>query len=154
MMQCRWEKAGAEPMNVASPLSSALQSSPTQAGDEAHIRRDERRRIGRELHDSTSQLLVVLQLNLACLKESSEDADTHELFSVLDETLQKLHAEVRAVSSSSEMPSLQESLPAALRAMTTRFALLTHIKVTLDVQGHYVSQADDVEMSLYRIAQE
>ncbi|HSQ96364.1 MAG TPA: histidine kinase [Croceibacterium sp.] len=118
------------------------------------IRRDERHRIARELHDSVSQLLVTLQLNLACLKVSSENAETHQLFCALDQTLHELHCAVRAVSTSLETPSLQESLPLALTAMARQFGLLADLKVTLDMQENYVSHASGVEMSLYRIAQE
>ena len=39
--------------------------------DESLVRLDERRKIARELHDSTSQLLVVLQLELHRLQESN-----------------------------------------------------------------------------------
>ena len=35
------------------------------------IRGDERRRIAKELHDSTSQLLAILQLNLGCLRRQA-----------------------------------------------------------------------------------
>src|SRR5436190_21056831 len=35
------------------------------------IRDDERKRIAKELHDSTSQLLAVLQLNLGCLRRQA-----------------------------------------------------------------------------------
>jgi len=42
-----------------------------QQADDPAVRRDERRRIARELHDSTSQDLVVLQLDLGRLKRLS-----------------------------------------------------------------------------------
>jgi two-component system, NarL family, sensor kinase len=126
----------------------------TEIHHDAAVRCAERQRIGRELHDSTSQLIVALQLNLECLKVSSDNADTHQLFCVFDETLHELHSAVRAVSSSPETLSLERSLPAALKVMATRFALLATMKVTLDVQGQYVSQPSEVEMSLYRIAEE
>lgn len=96
----------------------------------------------------------MLQLNLTCLKLSSVTPETRQLFCDLDQTIQDLHREVRAVSTSEETPSLEEVLPLALAAMATRFALLSNIRVTLDVQGAYVSQPAEVEMSLYRIAQE
>jgi two-component system NarL family sensor kinase len=142
-------------MNIQTASGLTLRSSQRalKHHDDA-VRREERGRIARELHDSVSQLLVSLQLDLACLKVSSDDACAHQLFSDLDNTLQTLHSEVRALSSSAAAPFLRERLPAALRAMATRFTLLTQIKVTQDVRGHYVSRPKDVEMSLYRIAQE
>ena len=121
---------------------------------DAAVRCQERGRIARELHDSTSQLLIALQLNLACLKASSENADTHQLFCSIDDIMRELHSAVRAVSSSDATPSLTDDLLAALRSMATRFALFAKIEVTLDVRGNYVSWPKDMEMSLYRIAQE
>ena len=142
-------------MKVVAPSSlTPHPSQRAQARHDAVVRCEERRRLGRELHDSTSQLLVVLQLNLACLKVSSENASTEKLFRALDQTLQVLHSEVRAVASSDGTPSLQGGLPAALSSMATRFALLANIEVIQHVQGVYVSQPNGVEMSLYRIAQE
>src|SRR4051794_7794700 len=142
-------------MTAASPKTLTPHASlGAQLRHDAAVRCQERGRIARELHDSTSQLLVALQLNLACLKASSENADTHQLFCSLDDTMRELHSAVRAVSSSDATPSLMEDLPAALRAMTTRFALLAKMQVTQDVRGNYVSRRKDVEMSLYRIAQE
>src|SRR6476620_1360341 len=114
---------------------------------DAAVRCQERGRIARELHDSTSQLLIALQLNLACLKASSENADTHQLFCSIDDIMRELHSAVRAVSSSDATPSLTDDLLAALRLMATRFALFTKIEVTLDVRGNYVSWPKDMEMS-------
>ena len=142
-------------MNVEAPSGLTLRPSQrAQIRHDAVVRSEERGRIGRELHNSTSQLLVALQLNLACLKARSKNADTQQLFCALDDTLQELHSAVRAVSLSDATPSLRDGLPAALRGMATRFALVAKIEVTQDVLGTYMSQPKDVEMSLYRIAQE
>jgi two-component system, NarL family, sensor kinase len=142
-------------LNDIAPSSRTLHASQrAQIRHDAAVRCDERQRIGRELHDSTSQLLVALQLNIACLKVNSENADTRQLFCALDQTLQQLHSEVRAVSSCNETPTLHGTFPLALRPLAAHFALLANIKVTVEMQGDYVPQAADVEMSLYRIAQE
>ena len=142
-------------MSVVAPTDLSLHSSrDAQSRHDAVVRREERGRIARELHDSTSQLLVALQLNLACLKQSSENTSAQQVFCVLDQILHELHREVRAISTSGEAPSLPDSLPLALNVMATHFALLTNVKITLSVQGDYVSPSDEVEMSLYRIAQE
>ena len=140
-------------MNLA-PSGVTYPSRSNQTRHDDAVRNGERQRIRRELHDSTSQLLVALQLNLGCLKAASQTAETRQLFCALDQTLQELHSAVRAVSSCDEALSLQEPLPLALEAMTTHFAILTNITATLKVKGSCVSRTADVEMSLYRIAQE
>ena len=144
----------AESMDVLAPIPTRLPSRQAEIRHDAAVRRDERGRIGRELHDSTSQLLVALQLNLACLRQSSKPADSRRLFLTLDQILQELHCEVRSISSLGESSLLEEDLPAALRTMATHFELLTKIKVTLGLPSGYVCRGDGAEMSLFRIAQE
>ena len=141
-------------MDVLAPIHNRFPSRQTEIRHDAAVRRDERDRIGRELHDSTSQLLVALQLNLACLKQSPKPAEARRLFLALDQILHELHCEVRSISSLGESFSLREDLPAALRTMATHFELLTHIKLTLDMPSNYVKRSDGAEKSLYRIAQE
>jgi two-component system NarL family sensor kinase len=100
-------------------------------------------------------LLVALQLQLACLKVSSENAANKQLFCELDRTLKDLHSQVRAVASSIETPSsFQNGLPAALVEMAARFAIVANLKITQEMARNYVPQRHEVEMSLFRIAQE
>ena len=46
------------------------------SGPEEHTRTDERKRIARELHDGTSQLLTLMQLTLGRLKRDAGDEAT------------------------------------------------------------------------------
>ena len=141
-------------MDVHAPILDPPAARHSDIRHDAEIRREERGRIGRDLHDSTSQLLVALQPNLECLKQSTKPANSRRLFLALEQILQELHREVRGISTLDELSSLEEDLPAALRTMAVHFELLTHIKLTLDLPGHYVRPAEGVEISLYRIAQE
>jgi len=141
-------------LTVLAPILDPPAARHSDIRHDAAIRREERGRIGRDLHDSTSQLLVALQLNLECLKQSSKPANSRRLFLALEQILQELHSEVRGISSFDDPSSLEEDLPAALRTMAAHFELLTQIKLRVDFPGHYVCPADGVEISLYRIAQE
>ena len=62
------------------------------------IRAAERRRISRELHDSTSQLLVVLQLQLGQLRNLPTSQTAGPLLDQLTETLQSLQASIKQVA--------------------------------------------------------
>jgi signal transduction histidine kinase len=60
------------------------------------IRADERRKIARELHDSTSQLLAVLQLQLAQLRRA-DGAGAAPLIEECEETIRQIREEIRGL---------------------------------------------------------
>ena len=64
---------------------------------ECLTRADERRRIGRELHDSTSQLLVVLQLQLHRLK-AIDDPVAQSLIVEFSRTISEIRQQIRALT--------------------------------------------------------
>ena len=61
------------------------------------IRAAERRRISRELHNSTSQLLVALQLQLGQLRNSPALGGAQPLLDEIAETLQAIHESIKQV---------------------------------------------------------
>ena len=62
------------------------------------IRAAERNRISRELHNSTSQLLVALQLQLGQLRTVPAILDTAQpLLGEIAETLQNIHESIRQI---------------------------------------------------------
>jgi len=65
--------------------------------EESFIRADERRRIARELHDSTSQLLVVLQLQLHRLTQI-DDSETDSLLDECRQTISDIRQQIRALN--------------------------------------------------------
>lgn len=60
------------------------------------IRASERQRISRELHDSTLQLLVALQLQLGQLR-NCPGLGTEPLLDEIGETLQSIHESIKRV---------------------------------------------------------
>lgn len=119
------------------------------------LRIDERRSIGRELHDSTAQLLVALQLNVVCLKKKlGAESDGHRLLSEIDQLLTELHREVRTVAAiAPQAPLRGRDLVGALTAMAENFSGLTGVKVAV-IRGPCVHLSQAVETNLYRVAQE
>jgi signal transduction histidine kinase len=69
----------------------------TQPEFDERARADERRCVARELHDGTSQLLVVIQLQLQRLKGASV-SDAAPLIDELQQAIQEIRAQIRAVS--------------------------------------------------------
>jgi signal transduction histidine kinase len=63
---------------------------------ERSIRADERQRIARDVHDSTSQLLVVLQLQLGRLKRSAPEC-AGSMVREIEATIQDIRGRIRSL---------------------------------------------------------
>ncbi len=119
------------------------------------IRQDERRRIGRELHDSTAQLLVALHISVARLKQIHEDRESLSLFGEIDETIGRVHREIRAISYLFHPPELEAGgLASALRTMASGFGKRSGLHIGVRVEGELDWMAEVVEATLYRLCQE
>jgi two-component system, NarL family, sensor kinase len=118
-------------------------------------REDERKRIGRELHDSTSQLLVGLKLCLMRLKEANEPRKTSNIMEEMDEILLDIDQEIRSISFLLHPPRLQgRGLSEAIRYMARGFARRSRLDIHVDVEGVLPARIPEVEAALYRLAQE
>jgi two-component system, NarL family, sensor kinase len=118
---------------------------------------EERRRIARELHDSTGQCLAAVRMNLQILK-GEEDRLSENARKSLDDafnTSSSCAADVRTLSYLLHPPLLDElGLVAALGWYTSGFAERSGVHVTLDVSPRDLQLPQDVGTALYRIVQE
>ena len=114
---------------------------------------DERRRIARELHDSTSQTLVVLDMNLIDLRKQV-GPDATALIDECKNTVKEIQREIRSLSFMAHPPSLPEhDLGSAFMRLTAGFQARTGLEIRLELSS--VGEASpSVEAALYRIAQE
>ncbi len=116
----------------------------------------ERRRVGRELHDSTVQHLVAMDLSLTALERR---LSLHqEGGSALHDTRVALSAaqrEIRTFSFMLHPPELEErGLPETLRTFADGFARRTGLRISVDVVGASQALSLDLETALFRVAQE
>jgi len=113
----------------------------------------ERRRMARELHDSTSQLLVVLQLNLIKLG-NHPGPETDLIVSECQNVVKDIQREVRSIAYIAHPPSLRlNGLPAAVEALVAGFA--SRAGLTVDLHISDVGEASaTVEATIYRLTQE
>lgn len=119
------------------------------------IQEEERRRIGRELHDATAQLLVALHLNILRLKTLHEDGETRAVVTELNDTLGRINHEIRAISYLLHPPSLEDGgLVESLDAMARGFARRTDLRIGFWFDGEGGHWEPVVEGTLYRLAQE
>ena len=114
---------------------------------------DERRRVARDLHDSTAQDLVALQLSLANLKRGRR-LPFREKLADADEALDRLQREIRSISYLFHLsPPDQPSLTEALEVMAKGFGHRTGLNITL-----WLDEIDDADpktcMAVHRLTQE
>lgn len=118
---------------------------------------DERRRISRELHDSTGQLLVALKLNVNHLKSEFANASP-EGERILDDTeavVEEMSRQLRSMSYLLHPPLLDEAgLVSALRWYVDGFSTRSSLTVTLDVPGNLARLPQLLETTIFRLVQE
>ncbi len=118
---------------------------------------EERRRIARELHDTTAQKLAALSMNLS-LVERSEPHFSPAAQAAFEESLRLAEGclrEIRTLSYLLHPPLLEEAgLAYALRGYAEGFTRRSGIRVKLDVAVGIGRLPDEMETTLFRIVQE
>ena len=126
----------------------------SECDGEMRIRLDERDRLSRELHDSTSQLLVILELQLMRLKQLSRAPDSNVFDTVLADlnaTVMELHKEVRELGTSGHDAN---TLCDELRGMATEFAGRTGVAIQTEIMPLPSTVSAQMAHAIYRVAQE
>ncbi|HYI25880.1 MAG TPA: sensor histidine kinase [Thermomicrobiales bacterium] len=115
---------------------------------------DERKRIARELHDDTAQVLFAQLLRATALK-SSPHREVRETASQLESLTGEAIESVRRLALELRPPALDDlGLREALEALAQRFSDTTGIDVDLNLGEFRNRLRAEVELVLYRVAQE
>jgi len=115
---------------------------------------DERRRIARELHDDTAQVLFAQLLRLTTLK-ASPDKSIQELAATMEQMTVEALEGVRRLALELRPPALDDlGLSAALGELAQRFSEQLKIPVDYQARGLRGRLPSEVELVLYRVAQE
>ena len=118
---------------------------------------EERRRIARELHDSTGQSLAALVIHLSAVSTriSAIDPGAEEMLREAIDLSQKASDETRTLSYLLYPPTLDHAgLRSALEWYIDGFTQRSKVKVELDVSIGQERLAEIVERTLFRIVQE
>jgi PAS domain S-box-containing protein len=127
------------------------------SGQLLRLQDEERRRIARDLHDSTGQDLVALATIFGQLLASlpSSGRKLRKLASQGQSLAERCIREVRTLSYLLHPPMLDESgLEDALRHFAHGFAERTGIRVDLEVSPNFGRLAPETELGLFRVVQE
>jgi signal transduction histidine kinase len=128
------------------------------SGHLLHLQDTERRRIARELHDTTGQSLAAIALNLSRIEKlGGAKLDTKAL-DILAETVsiaEQCSRELRTISYLLHPPLLEEAgLVSAVRWYADGVSQRARIQISVDVAPDFRRLPPDVETTLFRILQE
>jgi signal transduction histidine kinase len=117
---------------------------------------EERRRIGRDLHDSLGQVLSVLKMKLDALKSAPIDKrDTKQELEQCVGLAEECITEVRTLSYLLYPPMLEEmGLKSAISWYLDGFMKRSGIKTTLEIPPDFGRVPRDVEVAIFRVLQE
>lgn len=115
---------------------------------------EERRRVARELHDEIGQDLTFVILRLKQALERSP-SDLHRLLLDAQETARRSLEDARRIAQQLRPEALDElGLVSALTSLTASFAEATGISVDRKLARDLPHLSGEVELAIYRIAQE
>ena len=123
-----------------------------------HAQDEERRRIARELHDSTSQSLSALAINLTLLEQEVETLHPKACKALAESRalIGEVSREIRTIAQLLHPPQLDEAgLASAVRGYATSFAERSGVRLDLDVPlALGIRLPQEVETAIFRILQE
>jgi signal transduction histidine kinase len=135
-------------------LRHAEQAIRQVAGTVLTAQDEERRRIARELHDSTGQNLIAAGMLVSRIRGTVPDS-TASPMRQLDDMIQQSISELRTMSYLLHPPFLDEAgLKLALPHYVDGFGQRSGLAIDLDICPTVDRQPPDVELALFRIVQE
>lgn len=118
---------------------------------------EERRRLGRELHDGLAQILLAINLNLAQLRQSVSSSNPNVILP-LDRAralTQDMSREIRTLSYLLHPPLLDDlGLLSALKEYVRGFSERSGIDTQLQIIAEFDRLPPPIELALFRIVQE
>lgn len=143
-----------EDVTARKMAEEAIQALPAQL---LKAQDEERRRIARELHDSTAQELAVVAMNLGLIEEWMEGRDAWAANLLGDSlaVLAQANRDLRTLAHLLHPPMLDElGLAGALRHYVEGFSQRSGIEVKLDLPGKLERCPEEIETALFRVVQE
>jgi PAS domain S-box-containing protein len=122
-----------------------------------HVQDEERRRLARELHDSTAQSIAAMCMNLGVLGESANllDPPARRALSDCLEIGEQCIRELRTFSYLLHPPVLDDmGLSSALKWYIEGFVHRSRIEVALDIASDLGRLSRELELMLFRVVQE
>lgn len=162
-IRSRWIRENGQPVGVqciARDITERKRVEQERREISARLTRlqdDERRRLARELHDTTGQNLAALKMNLSAMQESPamQDPRARKALSESRELAELCIREVRTLSYLLHPPLLDErGLAFALRLYAEGYSERSGVAVEIDIPGAFGRISQELEIACFRLAQE
>jgi two-component system, NarL family, sensor histidine kinase UhpB len=115
---------------------------------------EERKRIARELHDDTAQVLTAQLLRLKTMEATGTQLDPDNLGQLIDMTAEALE-DVRHMAHELRPPSIDDlGLHASVESLTAQFRERFNIPIRYRSEGSKRRFPSGIEIAMYRIVQE
>jgi signal transduction histidine kinase len=138
-------------------LQASLTEVRALAARQMHAQDEERRRIARELHETTAQDLAALKMNLVALDRSGALSRARDRV-LLEESAalaERTMTDIRTLSYLLHPPFLDEvGLTSAVRWFANGFAKRSGVEVHLDLPEEFGRFPQEIETTLFRMVQE
>jgi two-component system NarL family sensor kinase len=119
------------------------------------VQASERRRLARDVHDSTMQLLVASSLALGRLKRPHNPEETTGLIAEMETLLAQAQRELRSIAYLAHPPMLDQlGLEEALQALVEGYGHRTGLAVSLNTDFGAIADWQPAANVLYRVVQE
>jgi signal transduction histidine kinase len=119
-----------------------------------HQYEGERRRLSRELHDETAQVLSAVKLQLGLVRERASEEQVPRIDRVLELVDTGIQS-IRNVTDVLRPPLLDElGLVQTVRALTEDFGDQSGLQIRLRCPSHLPSLGEDAELAIFRAVQE
>jgi two-component system sensor histidine kinase UhpB len=144
-----------ELIHLAQKVKTAQQSLHSYIGAITSGQEEERRRLARELHDSTLQALIALNQRVQLAKLSPSDKPTEEMLANIQTLLEQTMTDLRRFTRALRPIYLEDlGLVAALETLAQEVGQSAGTPVECRKSGPEHRLAPEVELALYRLAQE
>jgi len=120
-----------------------------------HAEEEERRRIARELHDTTAQQLAALKIGLIQSRQDSGSALDAQVISDSCQLLERAIQDIRTLTYVLHPPLLEEfGLTGAVRDFAVGIARRSGIQIKVNADGYQGRLHRNIELTLFRVVQE
>lgn len=144
-------------LSYAIERSRATRALSDLSGSLLRLQDDERRRIGRQLHEVSSQQLAAASMELAVVGKAlpADESPAREALDACKAILSSCAQQLRTMTYLLHAPLLDElGLPGAVRELADGFAERCGIAVDLEIADDWPNLREDESLALFRVLQE